>query len=468
MKFFIIALIAFTFGVYYPAKAQIKSLNGVYAGCEFSPSPIIGGGTSRRDIVVLFRSDGTFNDYMGAADWKTRVSGKYTINGSKVTLNYAKGSSQYTIKSETALYGYGYDMFKLQGEVIPPGYYKFTRAMGGGGGASAMVYVGALNTGGLNFDGNGHFSNSRSSAVLISGANVGGGSSSGDSGSGTYKIKDGLLTLTFANGKTEMHSFFSDKPGTKSAMAVVDGSVYFLDNKSTAANTSAAKAKPTATTSSQNNIQATSQPANATDGMSLLIKANNVHGGDKLDNLKTAKLTASVMGMKAVEFIDLANNKVRVELWKNGKLNSVQQTEGDNGWQWANGSKSTLSPDKIAETKSTLYAGVLGLRKPVLDNMQILNIQKAASNNIYTVQCKLNGNTYVFALNDQNQLVAYGYNVAGKTSTSVLTDMRPVQGITLPFHEVSTSGQQKLNIQYDNIELNPVFDDSSWKVPTGN
>ncbi len=75
---------------------------------------------------------------------------------------------------------------------------------------------------------------------------------------------------------------------------------------------------------------------------------------------------------------------------------------------------------------------------------------------------------YVFAVNDQNQLMAYGYKVGSKTLFSALSDLRPVQGITIPFHEVSTSGQQKLDIKYDNMEANPVFDAQSWAVPSAN
>ncbi|WPU91249.1 hypothetical protein SNE25_18190 [Mucilaginibacter sabulilitoris] len=464
MKLFILILITCTIGVYYRAEAQTGSLNGVYAGCQFTVSPLIGGGMNRRDIVFLFRPDGTFNDQMGQADWKTRVSGKYTVSGSKIDLNFAGGHSQYTIKDASTLYGHGYNLFKLQGNIIPPGYYEFISAMGSGGGVSGLAYVGTSTHRGLNFDANGHFSNSRSSATLIAGDNVGGGSTSSGNGSGIYKIKDGVLTLTYSDGKTELHSFFCDKPGMKTQMAMVDGRIYFKNNDKETDKPVAAKTTSTAS----NNITATSPVTNNTDGMALLLRANNTHGGAKLNNVKTARLTATIMGIKAVELIDLDNSRIRVELWKNGKLSSVEQTEGDNGWQWINGSKTMLPADKVASDKSTLYSNVLGLRKAALDKMQILNTQKTPNNNIYTVECKLDGNNYVFAVNDQNQLVAFGYRIGGKTSTSLLSDMRQVQGISIPFHEVSTSGTQKLTIQYDNMEVNPVFDASNWTVPPSN
>lgn len=456
MKQFLLVLLAFLFCCYDNVFAQSK-LDGVYAGCEFSPSPIFGGGMSRRDISVLFRPDGTFNDVLERADWKTNVSGKYEISGGKVTLKYAKGSSVYVIKGNS-LFGYGYQMDKVQGNTIPAGYYSFISAMGGGGGASGP-YVGATSRRGLNFDGKGHFSNSRLSTTAIAGENVGGGSTNSASGSGTYKINQGALTLTFNDGRTEQHSFFCDL-NLKTRMAVVDGSIYFSesdDNKTKS--TAAAKTSTAGNTSTSTAIP---------DGKSLLLKANAAHGGDKLNTLKTVRLTGSVSDLKVVELIDIPNSKVRVEVWKNGKPVSVQQAEGNTGWQWNGGNKSDLPASNVAEVKTALYTGVLGLRKSILNQLQIVKTQKVPNNNIYTVACKLNGTDYVFAINDQSQLMAYGYQTGSKTSYSVVSDLRPVQGITLPFHENSTSGEQKLNIQYDNVDMNPVLDAQSWATPTGN
>ncbi|MEO3402446.1 hypothetical protein AAFN85_00990 [Mucilaginibacter sp. CAU 1740] len=458
MKQFLLVLFALSFFCSDNLFAQGK-LNGVYAGCEFSPSPIFGGGMSRRDISVLFRPDGTFNDVLERADWKTNVSGKYEISSGKVTLKYAKGSSVYTLKGNS-LFGYGYQMDKVQGNTIPAGYYSFVSAMGGSGGST--TYVGATTRRGLNFDGKGHFSNSRLSTTAISGENVAGGSTASASGSGTYKINEGALTLTFNDGRTEQHSFFCDL-NIKTRMAVVDGSIYFSESDDNNTKpTTAAKTARTANTSSNNASTV------APDGKALLLKANAAHGGDKLNTLKTVRLTGSVSGLKVIELIDIPNSKVRVEVWKNGKPVSVQQAEGNTGWQWNGSNKSDLPANNVAEVKTALYTGVLGLRKPLLSQLQIVKTQKVPNNNIYTVACKLNGADCVFAINDQSQLMAYGYQLGSKTSYSVVSDLRPVQGITLPFHENSTSGDQKLNIQYDNIDMNPVLDAQNWATPTGN
>lgn len=441
-------------------QAQTGKLNGVYAGVQFSVSPLIGGGMNRKDVVILFRTDGTFNDQMGQPNWSTKVAGKYIISGNTVTLNFPKSSTSYTIKNATTLHGYGFQLFKLQGSTISPGYFEFTSAMGSGGGSSGLTYVGTSSHRGLNFDSKGHFSNSRNSATLIAGENVGGGSTRNDSGNGTYKINEGVLTLNYSDGKTETHSFFCDLAG-KTRMAAVDGRVYFSSDEKDAG-------KTTKTDLSNQPDVKQQTDAGPVDGKSLLLKANNTHGGSKLDAVKTAKVTATAMDVKVVELIDAVHNKIRIELWKNGKLSSVQQTEGNNGWLWNNGNKTILPKDKVTEAQSILYTGMLGLRKQVLDKMQIANTQKMKNASMYTIECTLDGNNYIFAVDDQNRLAAYGYKIAGKISFSLLSDLRPVQGLIIPFHEVSTSGSQKLAIQYDNFEINPTLDAQAWAIPAGN
>jgi len=203
-----------------------------------------------------------------------------------------------------------------------------------------------------------------------------------------------------------------------------------------------------------------------TDAKALLLKANSIHGGNKLDMIKTMRYSATIMGVKAISYVDIPGNKIRIELWENSKMVSVEQEENGDGWQWLNGRKAAMPAARIAEMKSTFYSGLLGLRKPAINQMQVLNMQKL-KNNTYSVLCKLDGNDYIFAINDQNQLVAEANKTFGRTSISVLSDLRPVQGIMIPFHEVVTSGIKKLVIQYDSFEINPVFNADTWSVPAG-
>ena len=210
----------------------------------------------------------------------------------------------------------------------------------------------------------------------------------------------------------------------------------------------------------------TTDISHQSDAKTLLLEANSVHGGNKLDMIKTMRYSATIMGVKAVSHVDIPGNRIRIELWENDRIVSIEQEENGNGWQWLNGRKAAMPPERIAEMKSTLYSGLLGLRKPAINQMQVLSMQKL-KNNTYSILCKLDGNDYIFAINDQNQLVAEANKTFGRTSISVLSDLRAVQGIMIPFREVVTSGIKKLVIQYDSFEINPAFNGDTWGVPTG-
>jgi len=206
------------------------------------------------------------------------------------------------------------------------------------------------------------------------------------------------------------------------------------------------------------------KPTEHTDAKTLLLKANLAHGGHALDIVKTMHYSALIMGVKAVSYTDIYNHKLRIELWENDRLVSVEQMDGNNSWRWIQGKKAPLPPNRIAEMKSTFYSGLLGLRKPALNQMQVLNMQKL-KNNTYSILGRLEGNDYIFALNNQNLLVAEANKTSGRTSVSALSDLRSVQGILIPFKEIVTTGFKKLIIEYENFEINPSFATATWAVP---
>jgi len=62
----------------YIANAQSSTLNGVYVGAELYTTPF--QGMQINNIVLYFRNDGTFNNALNQADWKTKASGSYTLS----------------------------------------------------------------------------------------------------------------------------------------------------------------------------------------------------------------------------------------------------------------------------------------------------------------------------------------------------------------------------------------------------
>lgn len=409
------------------------TLSGVYAGLQTSLAVTAGAGMNRTDHVVLFRPDGSFDANLHKADWKTATTGRYTISGNKVVMTYVNGGKDtYEIKNGD-LWGPGFWLLKMDdGNAVPPGSYTFTNGFSMGGMGTGMTYVGTTANVGLQFDGKGNFSRNASAATVVAGGNVGGGSSNNSSGSGSYTIRDGVLTLHYANGKTETHSFFS-RPKEKPVMAAVDGGIYFMDDPSKTRTARPASQNSVAPVANESSSANAASPANATATVAkeLLQKANRVQGGNRLDELRTVKATATAGALTLVTKIDLVHKKQRLEIWKGTSLANVKQTEVDD------------------------YNGILGLRNPMIAHLQTLQVKRLGANT--SVITQLNGNEYIYLLNEQGQLIGDGTRSNGTLQTSVYSDMRMVDGLLLPFGELLQINGQKLQLHYTQYKINPAF-----------
>jgi hypothetical protein len=404
-----------------------SSFSGVYAGIETMLGGTIGS-MSRIDHVILFRPDGTFNSDIHKADWKTTTTGHYTVTGKKVVLNFTKGGKDvYDLDGET-LSGGTYFLVKLQeNNSIPAGRYHFISAVSSGVASPGTAYAGATSSADLWFDGKGNFSRNASSSSQFGGSAVAGGSTHSSSGDGNYAIKDGLLTLTYTDGRIETHSFFSSGPSEKTTMAAVDGKIFFTDDPA--------------------------EKKSVSDDRSILYKANEIQGGARLDHLSSVKATATVNGLRLVSTVDLTGGKFRLEVWKGDVLAVAEVFDGSSGWQEQNGNKTPLSGERIKEIRTAFNSGVLGLRRQVIDRMQAVKVQSTA-NNTMTVTCTIDGVIRVFVLDAKNQLIGDGSKTAASTNISEYSDLRPVNGVLLPFAEISQNGATRLNIRYTQYELN--------------
>lgn len=438
--------------------AQTRTLNGVYAGIRVTPAVVMGGGMNREDIVIYFRPDGTYTYDLHKPDWQTLTDGRYTINGKAITLTQAnnKRTTNYKLDDDGDIDAGGCTLLKqhIDGSV-PKGYYEFNKISSSGGGSSGMVYVGSSQNKGLYFDGAGNFSSKSASATVVSGEGIGGGSSRDNTGKGTYTINKGVLTLKYDNGKTVVHSFFC-RPGDP-VIAVVDGNLYFMEDEKKKA-TAAAKKRADKTTTTT--APATGEPA---DGKTLLLKANAVLGGTRLDQLKTMGFTATLQGLQAQSFVDVAAKRVRLEVRQAGKLVQVEQLENGTGWQWKQGKTGALPAVRVSEMGAAFYGGLLGLRKQEIEAATLKEVKNSSAG--YTIHTQREGKQYLYLLNPQSQVLAVGDNAGQTVSTSVYSDWRTVQGVLLPFKEVSSAGNRKVTILYQQYELDVAYPASVWSKP---
>lgn len=465
MKNSALFIVTVLFAFFTKLHAQTKNLHDVYGGIEVSLSTTMGGGMNRYDNVILFRSDGTFNHQIEKPDWKTRVTGKYLVDGQDIILQYNGGKKdKFKLEADGDLDAGSYSLLKLNTfNSVPPGYYRFNHISSSGGGSTGMVYVGTSSNTGLYFDGKGNFSRNRSSATMVSGSNVGGGTSNKNNGAGTYTIAEGVLTLKYNDGHTETHSFFS-RPREKPIMAVVDGNIYFMDDEDKSKQTAASS--PSEKDNDHNIPSADSNTAanNATDAQSILSNAHIALGGARLDAIKTLRVTATTGGINALIKMDLDAQKVRVELRKGQQQVLVEQLTANEGWQWKNGKKDNLPAARVLEMQQSLRGGPLAFRKVNMSRMQDVKVQPI-KNNMTMVTYKIDGTTNFAVLSNNNQLAGEGTKVNQQMETSAYTSYKTIDGVVFPATEIQTSGLQKSTISYTSYTINPDFIDNDWGIP---
>jgi hypothetical protein len=295
----------------------------------------------------------------------------------------------------------------------------------------------------ISFDGKGHFVTSgyRGSSML--------NTKNDYDGEGSYTIKDSELILHFANGKTQTKSFFYS--GGKTATALINGSTY-----------NAVATNSTNTVAAPQQDKKIAPVVNETgEGMAIIKKANLVHGGKILDNLKTIKLQATAGFTSIVQLMDLDEQKIRIELYNNKKLTGIEQADGSNGWQWKNGKLTVMPADRIKEMQASFVTGILALRSGQLKKLQVQSVEKKETNTIVTVT--IPGQTYQWVFDESDRLAAE-INVAAKRS-SVSKDFRLTAGILVPFTTIETNNLQSFTVNYSSIIINPVFSVSDWSRP---
>ncbi|WEK33804.1 MAG: hypothetical protein P0Y53_15030 [Candidatus Pseudobacter hemicellulosilyticus] len=424
-----------------------SSFPGVYAGVKLSISPMIGAGMIRTDVVILFRKDGTFTDELEEPDWKTAVSGKYAISGSKVILTFAKDGdkTEYKFTEKGNLDAGSFTLFKMaEKDKIPPGEYEFQYASGSGGIGTPVPYVGASGKTYLNFDGNGNFTTEKNSATVVAGDNIGGGTSKSSDGKGKYVLKDGELTLTFSNGAVTRHSFFAHRgDGSKGdAMAVIDGRFFFEKDEKDKKKTS--KDAPAAST--------------------ILESLRRQHGGNAIDNIKTVLVKGTMTGLNLVSRIDLENKKYRYEIYQGNKLIGVEQIEGNSGWQWVNGKRSAVTQQRIKEVKISAYTGISGLRAANNNGFTGATVTAGKNGEGYSVAFMVDGIPVVYVVNNNLQLLGDGYQMGNAQTLTLYSNYKKVGSLNIPFTETMTREGKKQVATINEYQVNvPLGTD--WSVP---
>jgi hypothetical protein len=460
--YFIISLLVFSFNSFSQNK-----ITGVYAGTESSVGI---NGMQSFGRAYYFRPDGTYCSDLGKPDWKTRVNGTFTISGKKLFLTSNSGGKPngISIIKDDYLSDEGTSLFKFAVmNSLPAQSFSHTMASSTGGAGTGTPYAGSYGQNGLSFDGKGHFSHSGFGSSMIAGDNVGGGSTKEFGGDGTYIIQESTLTLKYNDGKVVTKSFFYS--GDDPAMALINGSIYYAyeqkkENGTTIKKQTAQSQKQSTKTEKPETRTAPAAGTNV-NGMNILQKANLAHGGKALDNLKTIRLQAVVGAVNVIQLIDVPQQKIRIELYKDDKLSAVEQLEGNAGWQQANGKLSALPAARIKEMLNAFNTGILGLRGEKLKNISVQSAEVNEDGKMKTVTVKINGQNYAWIFDTDNRMVGEANSGGGIEHMSISKDFRTTSGIVLPYTGIEKHGGQSYTVNYSSITINPAFTEKDWSKP---
>ena len=204
-------------------------------------------------------------------------------------------------------------------------------------------------------------------------------------------------------------------------------------------------------------------------------------GKDKFANLKTMKLVCNVEiapGMKAPITMYFVNNKsMRMEVEVQG-MQILSAVDGDSGWSInpMSGKKDPerMNSDQIKQSKHQMdLAGALYnykekgstvefLGKEDMEGTEVYNL-KVTKKNVDILYDYIDASTYLLL----KETTTYKFNDKEISSDVLYSDYRMVDGIMFPFamenRETGAAQGQPLNV--DKLEVNPVIDNSIFKMP---
>ncbi|UII77134.1 hypothetical protein LV716_04920 [Flagellimonas sp. HMM57] len=413
----------------------------------------------RIDYTILFRKDGTFCEDLHEIDWQTKVNGRYKETNTNIIMEYL----DKTIENDTIVFEgdksigdfYGTQVIRMEPpNKVPSGYYSFSSASNSGGMGTGMTYVGTQRHEGFNFYNNGTFNKSTSGAVIVSGNNVAGGTSSDNVEKGKYTIKNGLLTLSYDNGKVEKSSFFYDSSETDDFMVVIDGNIFFYGEEDEGNNAE----KSTANTSDKNTSLTKEDKM-----LGLLRKAKQAHGGKYIDALQTVKTEFTVSGIPFRGLMDADKSFVRLESLS-PTFPYIEQLEGNTGWIYKNGRNQQMPKERVAEIKLSFASGIFGLRDSMLEKAIIKDSQE--SDDYIVIALEIGEAIVGYTIDNQNHKMLASFSFKnGKKEITYMSNFRKTGNLLLPFTEKTETSEGNIEVKYDNYEINPALTTKDWAKP---
>ena len=204
-------------------------------------------------------------------------------------------------------------------------------------------------------------------------------------------------------------------------------------------------------------------------------------GKDKLANLKTMKLLCSVEiapGMKAPITMYYVNNKsMRVEVEVQG-MKILSAVDGDSGWSInpMSGKKDAerMNADEIKESKDQMdLTGALFNYKEKGHAVELLGKEDMEGTEVYKIKITKKSGDIEYDFIDASTYLTLKETTTHKfkdketTSDAIYSDYRKAGDILFPFsiENRETGASQGQALIVESIEINPVIDNSIFKMP---
>ncbi len=221
-------------------------------------------------------------------------------------------------------------------------------------------------------------------------------------------------------------------------------------------------------------------------GMKIAEKARLVHGGKKLDSLKTLKIIGKTSNGDKLNYdvkilFDIPNNLTRYEEWAKGKLITVSQFKKEGteykGWYFFKTDSEQVKTQDVAMVRSwsAVFSNILNLRKENLTKVKIVNsysiFEKNPSAKITAVinENQPDMDIYNWIFDKNNRMIGDSFSVSQTKLKQILcSDFRKINGILFPTSCLSGEDLPMFSVIFDlkTAIVNPTFSKKDWITPS--
>ncbi len=211
----------------------------------------------------------------------------------------------------------------------------------------------------------------------------------------------------------------------------------------------------------------------------FLEKARIAHGGDALEKMTSYRDTGTytiyqngvvAAEVNAKQIIDLANERIRLEIYAGKAVIQIQQATPQEAWTWTPSAGVVKLPKAQAKPlRDGLYQGLFGLRQGAKDRDAatsdgIVDLGNGLKGNEVSVTTKGAEAKYVF--DDNGLWIGAKEKIDTQEVLSLQSNYQIFDGVKLPTSsKTSIDNKPFIDILLTKVEINPALTDADFAKP---